>query len=289
MFYWILWALLVSLWDIAYKKAVLVSENKVSDLWFQFVSWGLSLSLISAIYFWAILFNFQTLTNIFSLKIISILVIVGFISIFVSSLFAYAYKNEKLAVLAPYQESETIFTVIFWFLFFSDVSITSFIFVLIAWFILILWSLDFKNLKFNKFAFAIVLWNFVYALKANLIAYILVSITPLDSLFYSNIFAFLFAIIIVFYKKEITQTIWWTDKKMVLFMNSESITRLTVWFIYAILVKEVWIIQTTLLWLLTIFSNMAFAYFVFNEIPAKKDYIIAFFVILCIAWGTSLW
>jgi hypothetical protein len=76
---------------------------------------------------------------------------------------------------------------------------------------------------------------------------------------------------------------------MVFFMNSESITRLSVWYIYAYLVSEIWIIQTTLLWLLTIFSNMTFAYIVFKEVPAKKDYIVAFLVILCIVWGTSLW
>lgn len=288
MLYWILWALLVSLWDIAYKKSVLVAENKVSDLWYQFASWGVSLSLISLIYFWALLFNIQTFTNIFSLKIISILFLVGFINIIVSSIFAYAYKNEKLAVLAPYQESETIFTVIFGFLFFSDVSITSLIFVLIAWFILVLWSLDFKNLNFNKYAFAIVFWSLVYAFKANLLAYLLVSITPLDSLFYSNLFAFMCALMIINYKKEFRNTLSWTDKKMILFMNAESITRLLVWFVYAFLVQEVWIIQATLLGLLTIFSNIAFAYFFFKEVPAKKDYIVAFFVILCIVWWTSL-
>lgn len=289
MFYWILWALLVSLWDIAYKKSVLVSENKVSDLWFQFVSWGLSLCLITLIFFGAILFDFQSLNNIFTIKTFIIFILIGFINVFVSSMFAYAFKNEKIAILAPYQESETIFTVVFGFLFFSNVSLSSFIFVLIAWFILVLWSLDFKNIKFNKYALAVILWSLVYAIKSNLIAYLLFSITPLDSLFYWNIFAFLTIFSIILFKKEFRKSLWWTDKKMVFFMNSESITRLSVWYIYAYLVSEIWIIQTTLLWLLTIFSNMTFAYIVFKEVPAKKDYIVAFLVILCIVWGTSLW
>lgn len=73
---------------------------------------------------------------------------------------------------------------------------------------------------------------------------------------------------------------------MFAFMNAESIIRLLVGFVYATLISEVWVIETTLLWLLTIFSNMAFAYFVFKEVPAKKDYFIAFLVILCVVWGS---
>jgi len=287
MFYWVIWALLVSLWDIAYKKAVLVSENKISDLWYQFISWSVSLFLITLVYFWSILFWFQKYSNVFNFKVIWLLFLVWFISIFVSSLFAYAYKNEKLAVLAPYQESETIFTVLFWFLFFSNVSIESCIYVIIAWIILIIWSLDFKNLTFNKYAFAIIFWSFIYALKANLLALVLVSITPLDSLFYSNVFAFLCALSIITFKKETKTAVAWTDKKMLLYMNSESLTRLLVWFVYAFMVNEVWIIMTTLLWLLTIFSNMFFAYLVFKEVPAKKDYLVAFLVIVCIVLWTS--
>lgn len=192
-----------------------------------------------------------------------------------------------MAVLAPYQESETIFTVLFWFLiFWSGVSVESCIYVIIAWIILVLWSLDFKNLTFNKYAFAVVFWSFIYALKANLLAIVLVKLTALDLLFYSNVFVFLFALLIVTYKKEVKTSVIWTEKKMLLFMNSESIARLLVWFVYAFLVQDEWIIQTTLLGLLTIFSNMAFAYFVFKEVPAKKDYIVAFLVIVCIVLGT---
>ncbi|NDK08835.1 hypothetical protein EOM39_06365 [Candidatus Gracilibacteria bacterium] len=192
-----------------------------------------------------------------------------------------------MAVLAPYQESETIFTVLFGFLIFgSGVSVESCIYVIIAGIILVLGSLDFKNLTFNKYAFAVVFGSFIYALKANLLAIVLVKLTALDLLFYSNVFVFLFALLIVTYKKEVKTSVIGTEKKMLLFMNSESIARLLVGFVYAFLVQDEGIIQTTLLGLLTIFSNMAFAYFVFKEVPAKKDYIVAFLVIVCIVLGT---
>lgn len=282
MFYWIIWALLVSLWDIAYKKSVIVSWSKLSNYWYQFISWIVYLLIILLVYLFAVFFNFQDFTNILSLKVLLIFVLIWSISVNWGILSSYAYKNEKISVLTPYQQFETIFTVIFWFIFFSWVSFVSFIFVLIAWAALIMWSIDFKNFTFNRYAFAVMLSSLIYSVKSNLLAYLLISITPLESIFYSNIFTFICALALIYFKKELTQSIWWTDKKMIIFMHTESITRILVWFVYAYLVAEIWIIQTALLWLLNIFTNMAFWYFIFKEVPTKKDYIVALVVVCCV-------
>lgn len=282
MFYWLIWALLVSLWDIAYKKSVVVSWSKLSNYWYQFISWIVYLLIILLVYLLAVFFNFQDFTNILSLKVLLIFVLIWSISVNWWILSSYAYKNEKISVLTPYQQFETIFTVIFWFIFFSWVSFVSFIFVLIAWAALIMWSIDFKNFTFNRYAFAVMLSSLIYSVKSNLLAYLLISITPLESIFYSNIFTFICALALIYFKKELTQSIGWTDKKMVIFMHTESITRILVWFVYAYLVAEIWIIQTALLWLLNIFTNMAFWYFIFKEVPTKKDYIVALIVVCCV-------
>lgn len=282
MFYWIIWALLVSLWDIAYKKSVVVSWSKLSNYWYQFISWIVYLLIILLVYLLAVFFNFQDFTNILSLKVLLIFVLIWSISVNWWILSSYAYKNEKISVLTPYQQFETIFTVIFWFIFFSWVSFVSFIFVLIAWAALIMGSIDFKNFTFNRYAFAVMLSSLIYSVKSNLLAYLLISITPLESIFYSNIFTFICALALIYFKKELTKSIGWTDKKMVIFMHTESITRILVWFVYAYLVAEIWIIQTALLWLLNIFTNMAFWYFIFKEVPTKKDYIVALVVVCCV-------
>lgn len=290
MYFWILWALLVSLWDITYKKSIVISWKKLSDDWYQFLSWIVSLIVTSIVYLSAIIFSFQELPEFFSIKSLLIFLVVWIISVIWDYLLAYAFKNEKISVLTPYEEFETIFTVIFGFLFFSWVSITSFICVLIAWTVLTIWSIDFKKFKFNKYALIVTIWSLLFALKSNLLAYLLIDIafSPLDSIFYSSIFAFLVALIIILIKKEFSKSFKKSNNKIFLFISTENIIRFLVWFVYAYLINDVWIVQTTLLWLLTVFSNMAFAYLVFKEVPAKKDYIVAFFVILCIVWWTSL-
>lgn len=270
--------------DIAYKKSVVVSWGKLSNYWYQFISWIVYLLIIVLIYFLITFFNLQEASQFWSLKNFFILLLIWTISVNWWLLSSYAYKNEKISILTPYQQFETIFTVLFWFLFFSWVSLKSFIFVLIAWAILIIGSIDFKKFTFNRYAFAVMLSSLIYSVKANLIAYLLISITPLESILYSNIFSFFIAFIIIFFKKEIMQSISWTNKKMILFMNTESIARILVWFVYAYLVAEIWVIQTALLWLLNIFTNMIFGYFIFKEKPTKKDYIIAFLVALCVIW-----
>lgn len=286
MFYWILWALLVSLWDITYKKSIVVSQKRLSDDWYQFMSWAVSLVATAIIYAIAIIYNFQELPAIFSVKTLLIFLAVGIISVIGDYFLAYAFKNEKISILSPYEESETIFTVIFGFLFFSNVSISSFIFVLIAWIILVLWSMDFKNFKFNRYSLVILISSLLFALKSNLIAYLLISITPLDSLFYWNVFAFLIALFLIFIKNEFSKSFKKTNNKILFFISTENMIRLLVWFVYAYLISEVWIVETTLLGLLTIFSNMALAYFVFKEVPEKKDCLIAFLVITCVVLGS---
>lgn len=288
MYFWILWALLVSLWDITYKKSIVISWKKLSDDWYQFLSWVVSLIVTSIVYLSAIIFSFQELPSFFSIKSLLIFLVVWIISVIWDYLLAYAFKNEKISVLTPYEEFETIFTVIFGFLFFSWVSITSFICVLIAWTVLTIWSIDFKKFKFNKYALIVTIWSLLFALKSNLLAYLLIDIafSPLDSIFYSSIFAFLVALIIILIKNEFSKSFKKSNNKIFLFISTENIIRFLVWFVYAYLINDVWIVQTTLLWLLTVFSNMAFAYLVFKEVPAKKDYIIAFLVIICVVLGS---
>lgn len=287
MFFWIIWALLSSLWDIAYKKSVLVSGEKLSNYSYQFVRGFFSFCIVVLLYFLISFVGYQSF--LFPpIKIFFIFVFIWLFSLFENSLYAYAYKNEKIAVLSPYQQIDSILTVVFGFFFFSWVSITSLIFVLIAWFSLIVWSLDFKKMTFNKYALSIIIACIISSLKTNILAYVLIYISPIDSILYSNLFAFSIAFLILFFKKQLRKSVVNTNKQILTYINLESFVRVLIWFIYAFLVSELWVVQATLLWLLTIFSNMIFAYFVFKEIPAKKDLSVAFIVIACIILGTIL-
>ncbi|MDD3302136.1 MAG: EamA family transporter [Candidatus Gracilibacteria bacterium] len=285
MFYGIIGALLTSVGDLAYKKSVIVSKSKLSNSGYQFVSGFFYVLLISFFYFISIIFDFQSITNILILKIISIFFIIGSINVFGGLLSSFAYKNEKISVLTIYQQFETIFTVIFGFIFFSGISYISFIFVFIAGITLLLGSFDKQNLKFNKYAFAIMLSSIIYSVKSNLLAFLLISITPLDSILYSNLFTFICALLLVYFKNESKKSINKTDKKMVVYMIFESFSRILIGIIYAYLISEIGIVQTSLLSLLSILTNLVFGYIFFKEIPTKKEYLITFVVISCVILG----
>jgi len=287
MFYWIIWALLSSIWDITYKKSVIISWKKLSNFSYQFIRWFFS-SLISFVIYWIFIYISWVNFWIISFVTFFLFIIIWLLTLFENIMYAYAYKNEKISVLSPYQQIDTILTVIFWFIFFSWVSIFSFIFVVVAWIVLILWSLDLKKFKFNKYAITVIIACIFASIKTNILAYVLLYLNPFDTILYTNIFAFFIAFITIYIKKQVNYSIIHLNKKILLFLNIESLIRILIWLIYAYLVSETWVVQATLLWLLTIFSNMIFAYFVFKEIPAKKDLWVAFVVIVCIILWTIL-
>lgn len=295
MFYWILWALLTSIWDIFYKKSILLSQWKVSNIWFQLLRWFIA-SILMLIIFLILLALGVEKIYFFWFWAISLMFVMWAVNAFSNLFRSYAYKNEKVSVLAPYQESETIITVIMWFFLFSGVSVITFISVLIAWFILFLGSIDLKNLKFNKYVWALVLATFFISIRENILAYLLIySITPVNLVLYSNTFSLLCVFIFIVlkikfsWKKLSLSKAKALDKKTLIFTSFDNLVRIWVTLVYAYLIAEIWIVEASLLGLLTIFSNMLFAYFVFKEVPEKKDYIIAGSVLLCIFLWTYYW
>jgi hypothetical protein len=60
------------------------------------------------------------------------------------------FKLEKITHLLPYENLSKIFTIIFSFYLFSDVSTITFFITILTIFVIILFSIDLKNLTFSK-------------------------------------------------------------------------------------------------------------------------------------------
>ena len=109
MIYWIINAIIQSIWWILYKKSLVIMNWIISDKFYQLICAFFTICFSLVLYFY---YDLEQI-NIY----IFIMLIATALFWIISELFEqYAYKNEKLSILVPYWEFKSIFTVIFWFL-----------------------------------------------------------------------------------------------------------------------------------------------------------------------------
>lgn len=266
MIYWIISAILSAIWDNIYKKSVMLSKWKISDKYYQFI-WNLFMLLILPISY--IFYSFE----IINLKILILLIITSSINIIAELFEQYAYKNEKMSILIPYWEFKSIFAILLWFFIFWESSIITFILAIIAWSILVVGSINFKNIKFNKYCLALMISSFMQATKFIIYWFILISISELSIMFYSSFIKTIILLIIIILAKEI-YSYKRINKKMSSFILLENIVWISVTFITLFLIKELWIVQTVLIWMIYLAISMLIAFIVFKNKPTKKEFII---------------
>lgn len=289
MIYGIIWAILQGLWDVSYKISIVFSKWKIPDKVYQFISrfHSILLAFIAVYiskYFWME-------ENILSIgwKILLLYILASILNTSAQFFYQYSYKYEKVSVLAPYWEFYTIFAVIFGFIFFTaQTSFITFISALIAGVILVVGSFDFKRMKFNKYCLSFIIGSFLLAMDANIGAYILISMTPLTSMFYSNFIAFFLVLLAVLFSKQL-RYIKKSTVRMHSFILLESVARLLIGFMWFFMVDELWVVQATLLWMLSLAMSVLFSYILFKEKPKKKEIVVIFLVILFIFLGNYFW
>jgi len=281
MIYWIISAILWAIWDILYKKSIWLAHWKISDKYYQFI-WNLFMVIfLPVIYFY---FDFEWI----NLYLFLLIFLTSILSIAWELFEQYWYRNEKISVLVPFWEFQSVFTIIIWFFVFSDNSLISFIFAILAWITLVLWWLDFKNLKFNKYCLAVTIWALLWSIKYIIYWLLLVYISEYSILYYNIVISFLILLIIIILNKELKQYKK-IDKKLSKFIILENFTRLTVSFITLFLIKNLWLVQAVLIWMLYLIASLAFSYIFLKNKPTKKELIIVFFVFLFISLWSIYW
>jgi len=280
MIYWIISAILSAIWDNIYKKSVMLSKWKISDKYYQFI-WNLFMFSILPISY--IFYSFE----IIDFKILILLIITSSINIIAELFEQYAYKNEKMSILIPYWEFKSIFAIVLWFFIFWDSSIITFILAIIAWSILVIGSINFKNIKFNKYCLALMISSLMQAIKFIIYWFILISISELSIMFYSSFIKTIILLIIIIYAKEI-YNYKKINKKMSSYILLENIVWISVTFITLFLIKELWIVQTVLIWMIYLAISMLIAFIIFKNKPTKKEFFITISITILIWIWTLL-
>lgn len=240
---------------------------------------GYSTGLIFVIYF---IFNsdFSTYNNLLLLLIF----IMSSLDIISSKISQSIYREEKISVLMPYTNINSIFTIILSFIFFSDVSKITLNITIFTIFIIILFSIDYKILRFPKNIVKMFLNETIYTITNLIVWYMVIwywewllfildftmwtSILIAISLYYWY-FSYLKKIKKNYYLPRLTWSFLW-------------------WWSYAlslIIISELWLSISILLWFIWMWMTLLLSYLILHDKPSKKDLILT----IIVTWLVWIW
>ncbi len=275
-----------SLWDIFFKKALKYNIN----LWNNDFLWQILPLWVFIFAYYYFEFQFDT-TLYLSLDVIGAI----FLSLFFYTIGRYfhakIFKIEKITYLLPYENLSKIFTIIFSFYLFSDISTLSFFITLVTIFVIIVFSLDFKNIAFSKNILIFSFSHLLFAIWNLIVGYILLETSKwgLWVSGYSFITTYLVMGIVIFFIPFFVLK-WFQELKKVDFgfYTYRSISWFLSWFSWflsLVVISYLGLSISVLLSFLGIFSTLFFAFFILRDIPRKKDIILTIIILTLI----SLW
>lgn len=243
------------------------------------ISW-ISLSLI----FWSLLLLFNPLDSV-TFNFVIILFLVAGLNLVRYATNQYAYSREKISVLTPYSWIGSVFSIIWAFIIFSNVSLISF-FIAILIILLSVWSnVNFKQLDFNKTILVFIWWQIFGAISSLILADMITSSISEISFFIYIRIIYLIILVVMFLilRESISKFKMW----------GEFYFHRTLWTINWIfrsllelyLIKNLWLVLSTILWFLETVTTLILSYFVFWDRPKNKDIILTIIItILVFLW-----
>ena len=281
MIYWIINALILSIWWVLYKKSLVIMNWIISDKFYQLIG------AFFTILFSSVLYIYYDLEQV-NIYIFIMLIATAFLWIIWELFEQYAYKNERLSVLVPYWEFQSVFTVIFWFLFFTDNSIISLFFTLLAWLTLVIWSINLKKISFNKYCLALIVKSLFSTFKILLYWFILKSLAIYNVVFYNILIVFFILLLVSIFNREIKK-IKKINIRKYKYLFLENFVRFFIWLLSLFIISELWIVQAVLIWMMYMVTSLISASLFLKEKISKKEIIIALVVSLCIWCWVLLW
>ncbi len=249
--------------DIFWKKSLWFGVWwKVHDL----MSYPIWLMIV-----WYFLYTWVDLSQIDYFLVISILFIT-LLAIFNASLYQKIYTKDKISVIMPYTNVNKILTIIFSFILFSDVSITSLIITIIAVFVIIWFSINYKSFKFPKSTKMIFLVEFLAAIE-NIWAWYL--IVTYSEVLYFIVFVLFWIVLLTWIALYLWEfkTLKWLNKSF--FINRYIWAMWWIsWFLWLVVIKNLWLSISILLSFLWIWITLLFSYIILKDKPSKKDIIL---------------
>lgn len=277
---WILSSLFGSLTDTIWKKAVVISKLPQS-LFSVYWPIGWIIIIYSIIYFWKI-----NVTILSDYKIIFLIFLIAFISYIVTILYIDIYKKVKLSELLPYKNLDKIFIVLFGFVIFywtkNWTSVTSFSIILLTIFIILLFSVDIKKISFSKDILKFFLVKFLESIITLLVWYIFLQYKTIEYLSIETIIFLSITIIVSILQKNNLKLLFTQQKQFYKYRIWASIIW-WVWFIiWLYIIEKSWVLIATLLSFIGLVFQIFFMKFILNDVPEKKQIILAFIVMFMV-------
>lgn len=275
MFYWIISTLLDIISTIYRKKALWYN---VPPTVFQILAY-FGNTLLVTIFILFSKYDFSWF-NYIILFLILLVIVIWFVSTRIGQ---YAYTREKISTITPYENINSILSIILAFFIFSwEISIKSFILTITAWLVVIISSIDFNKIEVPK---VIKLFSFQQLLKSiSLIVvwYILKQITPIDYYIINSLIAIFTLLILIYSKKELWQIIsqpksFYKNRFSASFIWSIS------WVISLFIIKDLWVWISILLGYLYIIFILTLSYIFLWDKPSTKN-IITTIIVSILVW-----
>lgn len=263
--------IMASFADVSWKKSLSFwIKWRAHELWSYPIVW------ILFIYFLTQGFDIFSVW-IFPIFIISIIALLDIIK---NPVTQSVYREEKISVIMPYLNISKILIIIWSFFLFSDVSYTTLAITIFTIFIIAYASIDFKNKKLPRCFTKILFSEILRAIWAILWGWLVLSYSEI---MYFNVYALIYLVPTVLlawksgwikdYRKS-TPTFWFYRLVGWLWWFS--------WFLSLIVIKNLGLSLSILLWFLGIWITLLVSYFLLKDRPSRKDIILTIVVSLLI-------
>lgn len=275
MFWAFISNVLSSVSTVYYKQSL--SLARISDYLFSYL-WELSGLFISICL--VLIFGFDK-AQITRQNILWILFIIVVVTVY-DKLSQRLYRKEKISEILPYDNLNSIFAIIFWFLIFRDASLTSFFIAILAFVVTILFSVDFKTFTVPK-SIKLIFWIQILMTLETLFTWWLLKNLP-DNEYYViyEVLILIVLLIPILLRREYLQLKWLKRKfywSRFLWSMSGNLSFL----LYLFMVGEFGIVMSILFSFIWTGITLLFGYLFFKEKPSKKEIILAVIVAL-IVW-----
>lgn len=205
------------------------------------------------------------------------------------TLWSHAYANEKISVLAPYEQTSAILGIVLgFFLFPWTTDWRTLVAALVATFVLWLSNLENWKFQFNKNCLILITSQVFLTINILLGAGLVQKFSPLSMTVGSVVVAFvLLGIYFIPRRKLLTfpktrhdiKTYWIND-------GTSNISWIITILISLFMYSEVGVTLTILLSMGVMIISFIASYIIYRDIPSRKNVIVSFLILICISIGT---
>lgn len=274
--FWIITALLQSLWSIFSKKAL---NNSNLPNWLFILFWP----IIGLFVVYIPVFILGTKLSIFTnISMVWLLIIAWIFDWISEKIKVYVLKRVKISQILPYDNLDKLFIILLGFLFFFGnewyTSLITFFVWIFTFLIIILLSIDFNNLKFDKNILLYIFWKFVKSLSVIIVWLVLLEYTTIE------LFSFFVLVLLLFY---IITSIINKDNFWLLYKQSKNFYKYRIWwtllwwtwfFLWFLIIEKTGVVVASLISFISIVFSIVSMKLILWDSPNKKQIILAFLV-----------